>query len=365
MRKTFKYRLYPNTTQQELLQGQLSEACRLYNAALQERRDAYKSHKKSLNYYDQANQLKEIRASGDLGLANYHCCQDVLKRVNKAFNAFFRRVKQGGKAGYPRFKSHRRYDSITFPSHADGNKLLEKHLRVQGVGDIKIKLHRRVAGKIKTVSVKREGHHWYACFSCEVSAQPLPENTNHVGIDVGLESFAALSTGETVDNPRPFGKAEKRLRRAQRRVSRRKKFSKRWRKAVQYVVNIHREISNQRRDFQHKLSREIVDANGFIAVEDLNVKGLAGGMLAKSVADVGWSSFLKMLSYKAESAGRVLVKVDPRGTSQRCPCGQPAPKKLSDRTHRCSCGLLTTRDHASSLEILRLGLSLQPLTVMQ
>lgn len=365
MRKTLKYRLYPTATQQELLRQQLSEACRLYNAALQERRDAYRSHKKSLNYYDQANQLKEIRANGDLALANYHCCQDVLKRIDKAFKAFFRRVKQGGKPGFPRFKSHRRYHSITFPSHGDGNKLLEKHLRVQGVGDIKIKLHRPVSGKIRTVSVKREGSHWYACFSCEVSAQPLPENSNQVGIDVGLESFATLSTGEIIDNPRWFQTAQKRLRRAQRRLSRRKRYSKRWRKAAQYVVQIHRDIVNQRRDSQHKRSREIVDANQFIAVEDLNIKGLAGGMLAKSVSDASWSTFLMMLAYKAESAGRTLVKVDPRGTSQRCPCGKPAPKKLSDRTHKCSCGLRTTRDHSSSLEILRLGLSLQPLTAVQ
>ena len=175
----------------------------------------------------------------------------------------------------------------------------------------KIKLHRPVSGKIKPVSVKREGNHWYACFSCEVSAQPWPENTNQISIDVGLESFAALSTGEIVDNPGHFAKAEKRLRRTQRRVSRRKKYAKRWRKAVQFVHNVHRDITNQRRDFQHKLSREIVDANQFIAVEDLNVIGLAGGMLAQSVADVGWSSFLKMLAYQAESAGRQLVRVAP------------------------------------------------------
>ena len=364
MRKTFKYRLYPNAAQQELLRVQLSEACRLYNAALQERRDAYKSHGKSLNYYHQANQLKEIRASGDLALANYHCCQDVLKRVHKAFDAFFRRIKGKQKAGYPRFRSHRRYDSITFPSHGDGNKLLEKHLRVQGGGDI-LPLTGRCNLIIKTVSVKREGNHWYACFSCQVSAQPLPENTNQIGIDVGLASFATLSTGEIVDNPRHFAKAEKRLRRTQRRVSRRKKYSKGWRKAVQFVQNVHRDIRNQRHDFQHKLSREIVDANQFIAVEDLQVKGLAGGRLAKSVADVGWSSFLNMLAYKAESAGRQLVRVDPRGTSQRCPCGKRARKKLADRQHVCTCGLRTTRDHASSLEILRLGLSLQPLTAVE
>lgn len=364
MRRTFKYRLYPTATQQELLRQQLSEACRFYNAALQERRDAYRSHQRSLNYYDQAKQLKEIRASGDLGLANYGCCQEVLKRIDKAFKAFFGRVKQGGQAGFPRFKSHRRYDSMTFPRHGDGNKLLERHLRVQGVGEIKIKLHRAVSGKIKTVSVKRESEYWYACFSCEVAAQPLPENTNHVGIDVGLESFATLSTGEVVANPGWFKTAQQRLRRAQRRLSRRKKYSKRWRKAAQFVVQVHRDVVNQRQDFQHKLSREIVDANQFIVVEDLNVKGLARGMLAKSVADASWSTFLNMLAYKAESASRQFVKVDPRGTSQRCPCGQPAGKKLHDRMHKCSCGLQTTRDHASSLEILRLGLSLQPLTAV-
>jgi putative transposase len=251
MQKTFKYRLYPNPAQQELLRIQLSEACRLYNAALQERRDAYKSHGKSLHYYDQANQLKEIRASGNLGLANYHCCQDVLKPVHQAFAAFFRGIKRKQRAA---------------------------------------------------VSVKREGNHWYGCFSCEVSAQPWPENTNQIGIDVGLESFATLATGEIVDNPGHFAKAEKRLRRTQRRVSRRKKYAKRWRKAVQLVQNVHRDITNQRRDFQHKLSREIVDANQFIAVEDLNVIGLAGGMLAQSVAAVGWSSFLNMLAYKKSQA---------------------------------------------------------------
>jgi len=187
-------------------------------------------------------------------------------------------------------------------------------------------------------------------------------DAKQVGIDVGLESFATLSTGELVENPRWFETMQKRLRRAQRKLSRRKKYSQRWRQAAQYVVQIHRDIANQRRDFQHQWSREIVNANGFIAVEDLNINGLASGMLAKSVADVGWSSFLNMLSYKAESAGRQLVRVDPRGTSQRCPCGKPAPKRLSDRKHVCECGLQTTRGHASSLEILRLGLSLQAQT---
>ena len=182
LKKTFKYRLYPNKAQAEALSGQLSEACRLYNAALQERMEAYVRHRQSISYYDQAAQLTEIRKTGDLGLPNCHCAQDVLKRLDKAFKAFFRRLKQAQKAGFPRFKSRRRYDSITFPTHGDGNKLLPSgHLFVQGVGRIKIKLHRPLYGKIKTVTVRRQNEYWYVCFSVETAAHPLPESGQGCG----------------------------------------------------------------------------------------------------------------------------------------------------------------------------------------
>ena len=172
-----------------------------------------------------------------------------------------------------------------------------------------------------------------------------------------------LSNGTEIANPRYFQKIQKRLRRAQRRVSRRKKFSNRWKKAVRIVAKVHRTAFNQRNDFQHKLSRKIVNEYGIIVVEDLNVKGLSRSMLSKSVHDAGWAAFFSKLSYKAESAGRRLLPVHARGTSQRCPCGEPNLKRLADRKHVCrSCGLLTTRDHASALEILRLGLSLQEQT---
>jgi putative transposase len=165
VRKTFKYRLCTARSQSDALEGQLGEACRLYNAALQERRDAWKQ-RVSVNYYTQAMQLKEIRAAGDLSLANFSCGQDILRRVNKTFEAFFRRVKRGDKAGYPRFQSRRRFDSITFPSYGDGSKLTGNILRVQGVGEIAVKLHRPIAGKIKAVTVQRECGKWYVCFSC-------------------------------------------------------------------------------------------------------------------------------------------------------------------------------------------------------
>ena len=368
MRKTFQYRLYPNRAQTEALTVQLSEACRLYNPALQERIEAYATHRKSINYYDQAAQLTEIRKAGHLDLPNCHCAQDVLRRLDKAFKAFFQRMKRGQKPGFPRFKSRRRYDSITFPSHGDGNKLLPSgHLFVQGVGNIKAKLHRPLHGKIKTVTVRRQNERWYVCFSVEASAHTLPESTEMVGIDLNLENFATLEEGnleeKRIENPRFYQQAQKKLRRAQRRVARRKKRSNRRRKAVILLRKIHQHIFNQRLDHQHKLARMLVNQYGFIAVEDLNVKGLAGGMLSKQVHDASWASFIAKLAYKAEEAGRQLVKIDPRGTSQRCPCGAKVPKKLSDREHVCTaCGLITTRDHASAAEILRLGVSLQAQT---
>ncbi len=353
MRKTFKYRLFTTRLQSEALDGQLSEACRLYNAALQERREAYRSNKKSLNYYDQANQLKEIRAAGDLALANFSCCQDILRRVDKTYKAFFLRMKRHQKAGFPRFKSRHRFDSVTFPSYGDGVKLTGNILRVQGVGEVEVKLHRPVAGKIKTVTVKRECAKWYACFSVECEAQPLPILNNAIGIDVGLDSFATLSNGETIPNPRWYRKAQAKLRRAQRRVARRKKGSRR-RKAITLLQKIHARIFRLRNEYQHRQSFRLVRDFGMIVVEDLNVKGLAAGMLSKSVQDAGWSSFIAKISYKAENAGRQLIAVNPAGTSQTCICGATVRKSLSDREHVCvECGLIAPRDVVSAQVILQ------------
>lgn len=353
MRKTFKYRLCTARSQSDALDGQLGEACRLYNAALQERRDAWKQ-RVSVNYYTQANQLKEIRAAGDLSLANFSCCQDILRRVNKTFEAFFRRVKRGDKAGYPRFKSRRRFDSITFPSYGDGIKLTGNILRVQGVGEIAVKLHRPIAGKIKTVTVKRECGKWYICFSVACQAKPLPPLDNAIGIDLGLEYLAALTDGPPVPNPRWYRQAESRLRRAQRKIARRKKGSNRRRKAAVLLQKVHARIRNQRNEFQHRLSFWLIKNFGTIVVEDLNFKGLAGGMLAKSVHDASWAALVSKIAYKAENAGRTLIKVDPRGTSQTCVCGATVRKALSDREHVCTaCGLIAPRDVVSAQIILQ------------
>jgi len=360
-RRTFKYRLHLNRGQTAALDAQVDEACRLYNGALQERRDAWKQARHSVSYYEQANQLKAIRADGSLALANFSACQDVLRRVDKAFKAFFGRVKAGRKAGYPRFRSRRRYDSLTFPSYGDGCRLREDgRLYLQGVGDVKVKLHRPVQGKIKTISVKRETGRWYALFSCEVEAVPLAASAEAVGIDMGLSAFATLSDGTEIANPRHTRQAQARLRVAQRRVARRKKGGNSRRRAVVLLQRAHAYVAAQRNDFHHKAARALVDRFGLLAVEDLNVKGLAGSMLARSVHDAGWTSFLAKLDYKAASAGRRVVRVNPAGTSQRCSaCGEPVPKTLSQRWHACpTCGLSLSRDQNAAREILRLGLGL-------
>jgi putative transposase len=198
----YKYRIYPTGPQAEFLSGELREACSLYNAAKQERDDAWKTCRKSINYYDQANQLKAMRADGCLTLANFSCCQDVLRRVDKTYQAFYARWKHGDKPGFPRYRSARRYHSITFPSYGDGCRLLDNgKLRVQGAGQIKVKLHRPVEGIVKTVTVKREAGRWFAILSVERDAAPLPASDRAIGIDVGLNSFAALSDGTEVPNP--------------------------------------------------------------------------------------------------------------------------------------------------------------------
>jgi putative transposase len=356
VRLTFKYRCYPTKPQTEFLTGELKEAASLYNAAKQERDDAWKSCHKSINYYGQANQLKAMRADGCLTLANFSCCQDVLRRVDKTYKAFYARVKRGEKkVGFPRYRSARRYGSITFPSYGDGCRLLPNgKLRIQGAGHIKVNLHRPVEGTIKTVTVKREAGRWYVCFSVECDASPLPASDRATGIDVGVNSFAVLADGTEIENPRHYRNAQARLRRCQRKVARRKKGGNRRRKAVRLLQRANIHVRNQRADFQHNLSRQLVNEYGTIAVEDLNVKGLASGMLAKSVHDAGWNSFMQMLSYKAASAGRLLVKVDPRGTSQTCVCGQRVAKTLADRWHDCpACGLSAGRDHVSAQVILQ------------
>ena len=362
MRKAFLYRLYINKTQSDKLDSLLNIARELYNTALQERRDAWKYQHKSLNYYDQANELKELRREiPEIAQLNYSATQDMLRRLDKSFKAFFRRVKAGEKAGFPRFKGYDRFNSITFPTYGDGIKIKDNRLYIQNVGLVKIKMHRVLEGEINTVTIKRECGKWYVVFSDTVEIEPLPVSDRAVGIDVGLESFAVTSDGEYIENPRYLRGAEAILRVSQRSVSRKKKGGSNRRKAVKLLAKNHLKVKRQRADFAHKVADNLVKNYGRIAVEDLRIKNMVRNHhLARSISDAGWGQFVNILSYKAEYAGREFIQVNPNGTSQICSgCGVTVKKSLSTRVHNCpACGLSLDRDFNAALNIKRLGLSL-------
>ncbi|OIO41693.1 hypothetical protein AUJ63_05300 [Candidatus Pacearchaeota archaeon CG1_02_35_32] len=357
MRKSFKYRLFTNKTQESKLDKLLDSARFLYNCALEQRIVCYKQWRKSINYYDQANTLKEIR-SFDEGIAqlNFSASQNLLRRLDKAFQAFFRRIKYGDTPGFPRFKGKDYFHSIIFPAYGDGIKLKDGKLYIQNVGHIRIHLHRNLEGKIKTVTIKRQNGRFYASFSCDsVPQNVLPTSAKEIGIDVGIKSFAVMSDGQVVDNPKYLKQSEDKLVDLQRQHSIKK--SKRTRKPI---TKLHEKIANQRKDFQHKLSREIVNNYSHIFVEKLQPKDMVKNnfrTLNKYINDAAWTQFFNILRYKAEDAGRAFVEVNPRGTTQTCSqCGQFVEKKLSDRVHKCPfCGLVLDRDLNAAKNILRRG----------
>lgn len=356
--RTFKYRIYPTPVQVAALEVQLSEACRLYNAAVAERRGAWRIQRKSITFYEQSRQLKEIRAAGDLGLVNFTTAARVLRRVDRAFRAFFRRVRTGDTPGFPRFRPSARFDSIDCQV-GNGASITAARIVVAGVGAVKTKWHRPMAGTAKIVTVKREGRRWFACVACDhVPAEALAASSESVGLDVGLASFATLSDGSVLENPRHDEAAQKRMRRAQRALSRCQRDSRRRRVVAMRLRQQQSKVRRQRADVHHKASRAIVNRYGCIAVEDLSIKGLARTRLARSIRDAAWALFIDKLTYKAESAGRTLVKVNPRGTSQTCLCGARVEKTLSVREHVCTaCGLVAPRDLVSAQLIERLGRS--------
>lgn len=351
-RKTYKFRLYPTKKQVEKLETWLSLSCELYNAALQERRDAWKLERKSISCFDQINQLPEIKKiRTEFKDINSHALQSSLQKLDKSFQAFFRRVKSSEKAGFPRFKSFRRFDSFSIPNSR--YKIENKKFNLSRLGQIKLNQDCEIIGTMKTAIIKRQCGKWFVCIVVEFEPEKLPKTNNSIGLDVGLKSFVAMSNGEIVSNFRHAKTLQKKLRIAQRKVSRRKKGSNRRKKAVLELQKIHQKIYNQRNDFQHKLSTKIINENDLIAIEKLNIKGLTKGMLAKQVLDASWSSFFNKLRYKAENADRELIKVNPNGTSQTCICGENVPKKLKDRIHKCECGIECDRDIMSARVILQ------------
>ena len=359
MRKSFKYRLFINKTQEVKLDSLFNSARFLYNCALEHRITCYKQWHKSINYYDQANALKEIRnIDGGIAQLNFCCSQDILRQLDKAFQAFFRRIKQGDTPGFPRFKGKDRFHSITFPSYGNGIKLKNGRLYIQNIGHIRIKLHRNLEGIIKTVTIKRQNEHFYAFFSCDdVPQNILPFSTKEIALDVGIKSFAVMSDGQIIDNPKYLKQSEVKSKELQRQHSK-----KQTHKTKKRLSCLHEEITNQRRDFLHKLSRKIINKFGYIFVENLKPSEMVKNnfkVLNRYINDAAWIQFFNFLSYKAEEANRRLIKVNPKGTTQTCSqCGQIVKKDLSVRIHNCPhCGLVLDRDLNAALNILALGRS--------
>lgn len=355
MLKAYRYRLYPNKEQKRKLNETLWLCSMVYNRCLAERRDAWKNEHRSLTAYDQIKRLPTWKKEDpQLNQVYSQVLQDVIRRVDKAFQAFFRRIKVGEKPGYPRFKSARRYDSFTYPQ--SGFQLQNGRLQLAKIGLVKIKLHRPLQGKVKTLIIHRQADGWYACFSVEAEPAALPPSNQAVGIDLGIESFVVTSGGEFFLSPKYLRRSECSLKRLQRIVSRRQKGSHRRQKAVRQLAKAHLHVANQRRDMAHKVARSLVNRYGLIAVEDLNIKWmLRNHHLAKSISDAGWNLFVTILKAKAAEAGRQVIEVDPHNTSQICSgCGCIVEKSVSQRWHKCPyCGTSLHRDVNAAVNILR------------
>ena len=359
MKRTYRYRLFPTKKQITILSKILNECCWLYNHFLEERKNSWEQKKKSLNYHSQAVSIPTLKKERP-SLVNVYSqvLQNVAIRIDLAFKAFFRRVKAGENPGYPRFRGIGWYDSFTYPQ--TGFKITKQGLNLSKVGTIKIKLHRSIKGTIKTCTIRKQAGKWYVCFSCEVNSKPLKKSKETIGIDVGLTSFATFSDGSKIDNPRFFRKDEKDLTKAQRKLSKQTKGFPERKRAKRVVAHIHERIANRRNNFCHQEARKIVNRFGIICIEDLNINRMRENnfrSINRSISDVAWGMFAQYLSYKAESADRILVRINPAFTSQDCSrCGYRQVKKLSDRIHHCSyCGLKIDRDYNSALNILRLG----------
>jgi putative transposase len=381
------FRLRPTARQHVALAACVEAHRELYNAALQERRDGWSHASKiRISYGDQSGQLTEMRAvRPDQAVWSFSSQQATLRRLNKAFAGFFRRVKAGQTAGYPRFKGAGRFDGVEWPKDGDGARWLPEQRRVylQGIGQVKVALHREVAGRVKTIQIKRQGRRWMFVLSCDgVPTNPLPVTGRQVGIDLGIVAFATTSDGEHVDNPRWARAAADRLATAQQRLQRARRGGKNCTAKRETVAARHRKVANQRKDFHHKQACELVARYDLIVVEDLKIANmlrrakpvpnpdnpgmfLPNGARAKtglnrSISDAGWGQFVSILRAKAEEAGRAWLEIDPRHTSDRCErCGHAARvNRVTQAEFACQrCGHSAPADEHAARNILRAGLA--------
>lgn len=350
---SYRYRIEPNKTQSALLSEMLADFCELYNAALEHRILGCRKGV-SIGSHEQITSLPIIRRElPHIGRWSATAEQQIMRKLDKSFKSFFARCKRGEAPGFPRFKAKSAYHAADFRV-GNGLVVIKKtqRLRFIGVpGEIKVRWHRSLPSKPSSAVLSRNGGKWYIVFYVDVCATNRA-SASSVGIDVGLDSLVAMSNGKTIARHNFTKNNAKKMRRLQRAVSRCGINSNVRRKRRANVAKLRSSIKNSRRDNLHKLSTSIISEFGRIAIEDLNVKGLARGMLAKHVNDAAWSTLAKMLAYKAEKAGCELVRVDPRGTSQTCPeCGTIKAKTLKERMHRCPCGCTLDRDVAAAMVI--------------
>jgi putative transposase len=369
MLRTYKYLLRPNTEQARQLDFLLWQSRLVYNAALEQRLTTYQETGKGVNYGRQWLHFRDLRRENPdtLGQLNASSLQHLLRRLDKSFAAFFRRLKAGEKSGFPRFKSRSRFKSLEY-TYGDGCKLRQdehgrKSFYVQNVGEMRMGYHRAIpeVASLKHAVIKQVGEGWYVCLMLAVP-DPVKKRTptgQQVGIDVGLKSLAALSSGELIDNPRWLRENLTKLRGLQRHVSRQVKGSHRQRETYRQVARLHERIANQRADYLHQASHRLVAENDLIAIENLSLGFMnRNGRLSLSSHDAGFGLFRQMLEYKAEEAGAQVIAVNPSNTSQACSgCGLIVPKGLCVRVHVCpDCGLVLDRDVNAARNILTLAL---------
>jgi putative transposase len=390
VRRAYKFRLRPTRKQEAALGACLEDTRQLYNAALEERREAWRMGRHKITFYSQDAQLKEIRADDpeQYGRWAFACERAAIRRLDRAFQHFYRRVKAGEKPGYPRFKGRGWWDSIEWAEKGGARWDSVPHPRVtrvylQGIGHIRVHQHRAVSGQVKTITAKRDGGRWYVVLSCDdVPAEPLEPTASAAGVDMGVASFLTASDGTHVPNPRHLAATADRLAAAQQALPRKKRGSTRRRIAVAKVAGLHGKVARQRLDHAHQTAFALVREHDLIVHEDLKIKNMtarpkprpggSGGHepngaaaksgLNKSIHDAGWGIFLRVLSAKAESAGRTVIAVDPRHTSQRCAeCGHTAAgNRVTQAKFRClACGHQAHADINAAINILRAGLALQ------
>jgi putative transposase len=389
MFRSYKFLLRLTSKQLAAITAMLEDHRMLYNAALEERREAWRMRKVSVSFFAQSAQLKDVRAFDPdrQGCWSATSQAQTLRRLDRAFQAFFRRMKAGEKPGYPRFKGQGWFNSVTWKELNGARWDSVPHPTVtrvylKGIGHVRVHQHRAVRGQVKTVTVKREGRRWYVILSCEgVPAQPLPATGAVTGIDVGVTHFLTTSEGGHIPNPRPLAATADRLAEVQRALAPKKRGSGRRRKAVQKVADLHRKVRRTRLDHAHKVALKLVRDHDVIVHEALKIANMtrrpkprptgdgtfepngaaAKAGLNKSINDAGWGCFLSILAAKAESAGRTIIAVNPRHTSQRCAkCGHVAKGNRKEEAFRClSCGHEAHADVNAAINILRSGLDLQ------